>query len=156
MASWNQVKRMAPGQPDSTPICDESSSSFFALYAGLGLKDVPDLLPKHRPPPHPADMADTHTDAHTRTHKREFLSCLSFCIYSHLKKIVSSWRVWIKHHVFLGGNSVVDQRCSTLRSSLAFSCNTSYGLLHSLMICTVERELCKPLSYFFFFFFYSI
>lgn len=49
------------------------SASLLALSvslssAGLGLKDVPDLLPKHQPPPNPADMAK-HTRIHTHTRK---------------------------------------------------------------------------------------
>lgn len=53
----------------------------FCLSAGLGLKDVPDLLPKHQPPPHPADMAGdtrthTHTDGRMHTEKHASLACV--------------------------------------------------------------------------------
>lgn len=45
-----------------------SSTLLTLSSAGLGLKDVPDLLPKAEPPPHPADMAeDTRKAAKTRT-----------------------------------------------------------------------------------------
>lgn len=76
----------------------DSLSHLFAFYlpslclsAGLGLKDVPDLLPKHQPPPHPADMAgDTHTHActhtQTRTHREKTripLMCFQACASLH-------------------------------------------------------------------------
>lgn len=63
------------------------SSTLLTLYsAGLGLKDVPDLLPKARPPPHPADMAeDTHASRQTHTHVNtvQILAYL-LCVFKHV------------------------------------------------------------------------
>nr|XP_049611542.1 uncharacterized protein LOC125989345 isoform X1 [Syngnathus scovelli] len=74
--SWKVCPNGGERQPSDNPVTARKTSAcflqglFHVQYTGSGLKDVPDLLPKHRSPPHPADMADTrtHTNTRTRTH----------------------------------------------------------------------------------------